>query len=167
MLPPRVEGHPPLPYSTAELRHALRMRPFMQLSIPEPAPYAELSAATSIPSGTAEDESQGSIKDQAMSMLEIAGEAARTARKEWEALGKLDAKTARCVNCEEWWRASVKDIIRACIACSITVATTEKGVQTALGMGRPLSDVLTAEMPRVGKRYHDFWIVPKLTVQQV
>ncbi|KAI4290696.1 MAG: hypothetical protein L6R35_000003 [Caloplaca aegaea] len=166
LLLPRVEGHPPLPYSTAELRHALRMRPFMQLSIPEPAPYAELSAATSIPSGTAEDESQGSIKDQAMSMLETAGEAARTARKEWEALGKLDAKTARCVNCEEWWRASVKDVIRACIACSITVATTEKGVQTALGMGRPLSDVLTAEMPRAGKRYHDFWIVPKLTVQQ-
>ncbi|KAI4096133.1 MAG: hypothetical protein LQ344_001196 [Seirophora lacunosa] len=160
------EGHQPLPYSTAELRHALRMRPFMQLSIPEPAPYAELAAATSIPSGTAKDDEQGSIKEQAMSMLEMADEEAKMGRKEWEALGKLDAKTARCVSCEESWRGSVKDIVRACIACSIAVATTKKGLQNALAVGAPLSDMVTADMPRAGQRYHDFWIVPKLSVQK-
>ncbi|KAL9060814.1 MAG: hypothetical protein Q9206_000860 [Seirophora lacunosa] len=160
------EGHQPLPYSTAELRHALRMRPFMQLSIPEPAPYAELAAATSIPSGTAKDDEQGSIKEQAMSMLDMADEEAKMGRKEWEALGKLDAKTARCVSCEESWRGSVKDIVRACIACSIAVATTKKGLQNALAVGAPLSDMVTADMPRAGQRYHDFWIVPKLSVQK-
>ncbi|KAL8963450.1 MAG: hypothetical protein Q9193_000282 [Seirophora villosa] len=160
------EGHQPLPYSTAELRHALRMRPFMQLSIPEPAPYAELAAATSIPSGTAKDDEQGLIKEQAMSMLDMADEEAKMGRKEWEALGKLDAETARCVSCEESWRGSVKDIIRACIACSIAVAATKKGLQNALAEGAPLSDMVTADMPRAGQRYHDFWIVPKLSVQK-
>lgn len=160
------EGHQPLPYSTAELRHALRMRPFMQLSIPEPAPYAELAAATSIPSGAAEDDEQGSIKEQAMSMLDMADEEVRMGRKEWEALGKLDAKTARCVSCEECWRGAVKDIIRACIACSIAVATTKKGLQDAVAVGAPLSEMVTADMPWAGQRYHDFWIVPKLSVQK-
>ncbi|KAL8762335.1 MAG: hypothetical protein Q9184_001642 [Pyrenodesmia sp. 2 TL-2023] len=153
----------PLPYSTSELRHALRMRPFLQLSIPEPPSYAELAAATSIAPGTDIKDDEGSTEEQAISMLDIAEEAAKVARKEWEALGKLDAQTARCVNCEEWWRASVKDIIRACIACSIAIATVKKGISNK--KGRLLPDVLMAEVPEAGKRYHDFWIVPKLSLR--
>lgn len=138
----------------------------MQLSIPEPVPYAEVAAVTSIANDTGDDDDDGreSIKDQIMSMLDLADEAAKMARKEWEALGKLGADVVRCVNCEEWWRASIKDIIRACIACSIAVATMKRGYQTAVG--KPIRDVLTAEMPRAGQRYHDFWIVPKLTVRR-
>lgn len=135
----------------------------MQLSIPEPPSYAELAAATSITPVTDVNDDEGSTEEQAISMLDIAEEAAKVARKEWEALGKLDARTARCVNCEEWWRASVKDIIRACIACSIAIATVKKGILNR--KGRPLSDVLTAEVLEAGKRYHDFWVVPKLSLR--
>ncbi|KAL8918943.1 MAG: hypothetical protein Q9208_007053 [Pyrenodesmia sp. 3 TL-2023] len=156
------QSQPP-PYSTPELQHALRMRPFLQLSIPEPPSCAELAAATSIAPVTDVKDHEWSSEERAISMLDIAEEAAKVARKEWEALGKLDAQTARCVNCEEWWRASVKDIIRACIACSIAIATVKKGILNK--KGRPLPDVLTAERPEAGKRYHDFWIVPKLSLR--
>lgn len=135
----------------------------MELSIPEAPPYAELAAATSIASRTQSDDDKQSMREQAISALDVADEAAKLARKEWEALGKLDSETARCVNCEDWWRASVKDIVRACIACSIAIATMKKGISNA--KGSPLREVLTAEIPEAGKRYHDFWIVPKLSIR--
>ncbi|KAL9588484.1 MAG: hypothetical protein Q9203_002705 [Teloschistes exilis] len=146
-----------VPYSTPELRHALRMRPFMQLSIPELPSYAELNGATSITRSDAEKD-----EDQALSVLDMAEEATKVARKEWEALGKLEAEKARCVNCEEWWRASVKDIVRACIACSIAIATMKKAVQTP--HGKPMREVLKVEMPGE-KSYHDFWLVPKVSLR--
>ncbi|KAL8789606.1 MAG: hypothetical protein Q9213_001042 [Squamulea squamosa] len=156
LLPTRPQ---PLPYSTPELRHALRMRPLMQLSIPEVPSHAELASATSISSEAQGTDGGSTTERQVLSVLDIAEEASKVARKEWEALSKLDAEAARRVNCEEWWRKSVKDVIRACIICSITIATTKKGLQNA--EGKPLRNFLQAEMPEDGKSYHDFWIVPK------
>ncbi|KAI4239402.1 MAG: hypothetical protein LQ349_000423 [Xanthoria aureola] len=160
LLPSRPQR---LPYSTSELRHALRMRPFMQLSIPEVPSYSELAAATSTTFGVEKSEGASSTEGQALSILEIADEASRVGRKEWEALSKFGAQAARCVNCEEWWRKSVKDVIRACIICSIAIATAKKGAMNA--QGKPVRKVLQAEMPADGKSYHDFWVVPKLTLQ--
>ncbi|KAL8817087.1 MAG: hypothetical protein Q9223_004014 [Gallowayella weberi] len=159
LLPTSAE---PLPYSTSELRHALRMRPFMQLSIPEVPSYSDLNAAASIPSEGEWSEATPSPEQQASAILEVAEEASRVARKEWEAVSKLDAETARCISCEEWWRKSVKDVVRACIVCCIAIATAKKGVQNA--KGKPLKQVLKAEMPEKGKGYHDFWVVPKLSL---
>lgn len=134
----------------------------MQLSIPELPSYDELAAATLVvlPNevGT---EGQG-IEERVSSTLDIADEAAKVARKEWEAVSKLDPETARYSNCGEWWLGSVKNIIRACIACSIAIATTKKGFQHA----KSLSDVLTIELPEAGQRYHDFWVVPKLSTRR-
>ncbi|KAL8700157.1 MAG: hypothetical protein Q9201_005601 [Fulgogasparrea decipioides] len=159
-----VKNRPlPLPYSTPELRYALRMRPFLQLSIPELPSYAEFSAASSFEPGEAQNDGGFSAGVQVLSTLNAAEEAIRVARKEWEALSKLDAETARVTNAEEWWRASIKDVIRACIVCSIAIATAKRGFQNA--KGKQLSEVLKAEMPK-GKSYHDFWIVPRLSVQQ-
>ncbi|KAL8718478.1 MAG: hypothetical protein Q9225_004392 [Loekoesia sp. 1 TL-2023] len=152
----------PLPYGSSELRHALRMRPFMQLSIPELPSYDELATATSIAPSSKMDNGEQSTEERISSILDIADEAAKVARKEWEAMSKLDAETARCTNCEEWWRASIKNIIRACIACSIAIATAKKGFQHA----KSLSDVLRVEIPGAGKHYHDFWVVPKLSIQR-
>ncbi|KAL8660163.1 MAG: hypothetical protein Q9226_000069 [Calogaya cf. arnoldii] len=152
----------PLPYSTPELRHALRMRPFMQLSIPNVPSYAELTAATSITSRVEEGQSEASAKGQALAVLDLADEASKVGRKEWEALSKMEAQAVRCDNCEEWWRKSVKDVIRACIMCSIATATMKKGVTKA--QGKPVRKCLQAEMPGDGKNYHDFWVVPKLTI---
>ncbi|KAI4272703.1 MAG: hypothetical protein LQ337_005116 [Flavoplaca oasis] len=157
LLPSRPQ---PLPYSTAELRHALRLRPFMQLSIPEVPSYAELTAATSNVSGTNEHEGGLPAEKQSLPVLDMADEASKVARKEWEALSKMDAQAARCVDCEDWWRKSVKNVIRACIICSIAISTMKKGAQD-----KPVKHILHAEMPEDGKTYHDFWVVPKLTTK--
>ncbi|KAL8971077.1 MAG: hypothetical protein Q9183_001225 [Haloplaca sp. 2 TL-2023] len=148
----------PLPYSTPELRHNLRLRPFMQLSIPEVPSYTELSAATSIDGAATSEDGASSTETQAMSVLDVAEKAIKVARKEWEAIGKLDAKTARYTNCEAWWRASIKDINRACIVCGIAIATVKKALQHA--DGRPLTKMLKVEDQ--GKNYHDFWVIPQV-----
>ncbi|KAL9040205.1 MAG: hypothetical protein Q9180_002050 [Flavoplaca navasiana] len=157
LLPSRPE---PLPYSTAELRHALRLRPFMQLSIPEVPSYAELTAATSNVSGINKHEGGLPAEKQSLPVLDMADEASKVARKEWEALSKMDVQAARCVDCEDWWRKSVKNVIRACIICSIAISTMKKGAQD-----KPVKHILHAEMPEDGKTYHDFWVVPKLTTE--
>ncbi|KAL8995051.1 MAG: hypothetical protein Q9169_005150 [Polycauliona sp. 2 TL-2023] len=160
LLPSRPQS---LPYSTPELRHALRMRPFMQLSIPEVPSYAELTAATSIMSSDGGSQTGSPAEEQTLSILNMAEEAGKVARKEWEALSRMDAQTARCIDCEDWWRRSVKDVVRACIMCSIAISTTKKAVISA--QGKPLKNTLQAEMAEDGKSYHDFWVVPKISIQ--
>ncbi|KAL8833043.1 MAG: hypothetical protein Q9170_004548 [Blastenia crenularia] len=152
----------PLPYSSPELRHALRMRPFMQLSIPELPSYNEVAAATLVDSSHEVDHSGQGSTIQASSFLDIAEEAAKVARKEYGAMRKIDAGTARYASSEEWWKTSIKNTIRACIACSIAIATAKKGLQHA----KPLGDMLTVEIPEAGKHYHDYWIVPKLSIRR-
>ena len=136
----------------------------MQLSIPELPSCSEVTAATTITSEHGDGNGGQTAEEQVSSALDMAEEAAKAARKEWEALSKLDAVTARCFSCEEWWRASAKNIVRACIACSIGIATTRKGLQQAKGCA--VSEILTVEMPDAGKRYHDFWVVPKVSIQK-
>ena len=140
------------------------MRPFMQLSIPELPSYHELMAATSIIPEHEMNYGELANGEGASSSLDIAEEAAKAARKEWEAVSKLDAKTARYAECEEWWRPSVKDIIRACITCSIGIATAKKALQQV--RGDSLSKMLMVEIPEAGRNYHDFWVVPKLSIQK-
>lgn len=108
-------------------------------------------------------EDEGQADQQALSILDIAEEASKMARKEWEAVSKLDAEAARCVQCEEWWRKSVKDVVRACIVCSIAISTAKKGIHNAKGL--PLGSFLKSEMAETGKGYHEFWVVPKLSIQ--
>lgn len=151
-----------LPYNSSELRHALRMKPFMQLSIPELPSYEELAVATSLAVPNEVDNGGKDIEEQVSSTLEVAEEAAKVARKEWEAISMLDPDTARYSNCGEWWMLSIKNIIRACIACSIAIATTKKELQYA----RSLNEVLKVEIPEPGELYHTFWVVPKVTIRR-
>ncbi|KAL8670100.1 MAG: hypothetical protein Q9168_005345 [Polycauliona sp. 1 TL-2023] len=160
LLPSRPQS---LPYSTPELRHVLRMRPFMQLSMPEVPSYAELTAATSIMPGDEGSEKQSWAEGRSLSILDIAEEASKVARKEWEGLSKMDTQAAGCINCADWWSKSVKDVVRACIMCSIAISTTKKAVTNT--QGKPVKKMIQAEMPEDGKNYHDFWVVPKLSIK--
>ena len=135
----------------------------MQLSIPEVPSYAELTAATSNVSVINKNEGELPAEEQSLRVLDMADEASKLARKEWEALSKMDAQAARCVDCEGWWRNSVQNVIRACIICSIAISTMKKGAMNA--KHKPVKHVLHAEMPEHGKTYHDFWVVPKLTIE--
>lgn len=82
----------------------------------------------------------------------------KTARKEWEAVGKVAPQMGRCVGCEEAWRKGVRDVLRGCIAGSIAVAAVRREVGGE-GKGRGRVEVLGAG---VGGRYHAWWVVPKV-----
>ena len=87
----------------------------------------------------------------------------KAARREWEAVSKTDAKTARCLGCEEWWKSSVRDVVRACIAGNVAVATAKRGM--AALKGRDVPDALKVELPEKAKRYHAWWVVPSIQVK--
>ena len=145
------------------------MRPFLPLSIPEVPSYPEFSSLVSLrtPDTTdvpESDASEDEIKEQALSILDVADQAMKAARKEWDAISKTNAETARCLGCEDWWKASAKNVVRACIAGNIAVATAKKGLMASLGDDRNMEDALRVEIPEKEKRYHAWWVVPSLSV---
>lgn len=151
------------------------MRPFLGLSIPEVPTYADFAHLTSLPvpenKGGSKSRSSASTKPtaEALALLDSAAEALKNARKEWEAISKASPSMARTTSCEEWWRADVKNVLRACIMANIAVVTVKKAV-AGLGKGKGVRDVLQVDVTtgagegEKGKgSYHAFWIVPKVT----
>ena len=151
------------------------MRPFLGLSIPEVPSYAEFAALASLPLGDVPSTSKSATKPrsasnkpttEALALLDSAAEALKNARKEWEAISKALPTIARTTNCDEWWRADVKNVLRACIAANIAVGIAKKAVAGA-GKGRGVTDVLKVVIGARGgdkgkEGYHAFWIAPKV-----
>lgn len=102
------------------------------------------------------------INEQILSILDVADQAMRAARKEWDATSKTNAQTARCMG-NDWWRGSVRNVVKASIAGNIAVATAKRASMT-LG-ARNLGDLLTVEMPGKDKRYHPWWVVPVISIK--
>lgn len=137
------------------------MKPFLQLSLPEVLPYADYVSLIASPS--AGDPAIGPREEVPPNLL-LAEQAMNVARKEWDAISKLSAETARCVTCADWWGQSVKDVVRACIACSVAIATVKRGLASA--EGGPLADTIQVEVPGSEMAYHPFWAVPKITLKR-
>ena len=156
----------PLTYSTQSLRYSLRMRPFLPLSLPDVPSYPDFTSLVSLrtlDSTNSSNASADDTKQQALSILDVADQAMKAARKEWEAISKVSAETARCAGCEDWWRSSVKDVVRACIAGNIALATARRGL-TGLRDGRDVRDAFKVELPEKTKRYHPWWVVPTISI---
>lgn len=154
-----------LPYSTPALRYALRMRPFLPLSLPNVPSYTDFISV--VPFGTVESQDSADLgkpsNERALSILDAADQALRVAKKDWEAISKAKAEVARCVGCEDWWRTGVKNVLRACIAGNIAVATARKAVTNA--DTRRMKDILKAEIVESGKGYHAWWIIPRISAK--
>ena len=136
------------------------MRPFLQLSLPLVPSHEEFTALVSPyqrsqnTSGTARESEDAHI---VRSLLASADLATKVARKGWEALGRSPSETARCVGCEDGWKAEQKDALRSVIATSIAVAGVKRWV---LDGGKPGEKGLRVDVG--GKGYHDWWVVPKV-----
>ena len=151
------------------------MRPFLGLSIPEVPSYAEFATLASLPLADVPATSKLANKPQsasdkptteALALLDSAAEALKNARKEWEAISKASPTIARTTNCENWWRADVKNVLRACIAANIAVGTAKKAVAGA-DTGKRITDLLKVTVgagdgDKDKGGYHAFWIVPKV-----
>ena len=147
------------------------MRPFISISLPEVPSYQQFAALISLrtpdKNGTYDSKvkptTQSEINHQAAQMLEHAEQSLKAARREWEAVSKANAETARCEGCEDWWRPSVKNVMRACINANIVVSTAKKALANA--GTRNACDVLNVEMIESVKGYHPWWIVPKISAK--
>ena len=143
------------------------MRPFLGLSIPEVPTYLEFASLASIhvPEIITNSKSKSSLSTkpthEALTLLDSAAEALKNARKEWEAVSKAPAAMARTAVCEEWWRADVKNVLRACIMANIAVGTAKKAV-AGLGKGKKLGDDLSVKVDKEKAGYHGFWVVPQV-----
>ncbi len=141
------------------------------MSLPETPSYEEFTSLVSLrtpekPETDARKRGPATpdiVKEQASSILEVADQALRVARKEWEAVSKANDKTVRCMGCEDWWRMSVKNVLRACITANIMVATAKKTVANA--GSKNIRDALGVELAGSGKGYHPWWIVPRITAK--
>ena len=161
------------PYSSNRLRYELRMKPFLPLSVPEPIDFDEFEHATCM----------SSITD--IDALDDASGAVAEARKSWEAVLKAKWVTeafgeqgsrlghgreqggfrspAR-TSLEGEWTSDVKNVLRACIATSITVGMLSRRLKRAPQSIGALKDLKT-HIPEPGEKdcYHDWWLVPTIT----
>ncbi len=139
---------PTRPYSNDPMRYEVRMKPFLSIGLPELIPFDEMATLVSQPN------------ESVLNLLSFAAESATAAKKGFEALSKCSAKEASCQGSHEAWLNNIKACLKACIFTNITISTVKKAVEK---FGETSLVKLKAEIPRTGKGYHDWWVVPKLT----
>ena len=136
------------PYSDDNMRYEVRMKPFLSIGLPELVPFEELNELVAQPS------------EHLISILKFAAESAAGAKKALEVMSKLSAEEAFCRGSHDSWVKNVKDSLKAAIFTNITIAAVKKAIEVA---GKDGMVKLKVEIPESGKRYHDFWVVPKVT----
>lgn len=143
---------PPRPYSADSLRYEIRMRPFLTIELPDLPPFADFVQSTKQP-----DRSNRQL-------LDCAEAAVAGAKKGYEHLTKFGETEAFTVGGEthaRWLagrKSEFKSVIQASLAVSAlrkVVDAREKGVETA---------GVKVEVPLPDKAYHEWWLVPKITV---
>lgn len=138
----------PQPYSDDIMRYEVRMKPFLGISLPEIVPFADLTRLASQPD------------DTTLGILNFAAESTAAAKRALEGLAKLNAEQAFCRGSHESWVADVKNALKSCIFANITIATLRRAVEAA---GEDGKVELKVEIPLPSDRYHNWWIVPKVT----
>jgi len=136
----------PRPYSNDSMRYEVRMKPFLAIGLPEVVPFDELTLLVRQP------------KTSTLELLDFAAESTAGAKKAFEILSKLSAVEAFCQGSHDSWLKNVKDCLKACIFTGITIATVKKAVQAVDKDGNV---GIRIEIPKAGKGYHDWWVVPK------
>lgn len=137
------------PYSNDQMRYEVRMKPFLGIGLPELVPFTDLTRLVTQPNDATED------------ILEFAAESTGAARRALEGLVKLNAEQGFCYGAHESWVADVKNALKACIFAHITIGTVRRAVASA---GEDGHVSLKVEIPPpASARYHDWWIVPKVS----
>ena len=148
------------------------MKPFMPLSIPEVPSYTDFVSRAGIPSDhtpsqdalTEDAKSSRKWRQRARMFLNNSSEVLKNSRKLWDVISKASPSKAHTSQCEEWWRADTKNVLRSCIAMNIAIETATKAFfRSEEGRGTDLKHALKVSMVEPGKGYHAWWIVPKVT----
>jgi hypothetical protein len=139
---------PPQPFSSDALRYEVRMKPFFTIGCPEVVPFEDFQSLAS------------SQEIETSELLEMASESATDARKNFDQLCKLDARTARAVLCEERYRTSMREMMRSCIGVGVATAVLSKALQE----GRATPELLDVQIDR--ERYHPSFSAPKIVAKK-
>lgn len=140
---------PPRPYSNAELRYQLRMKPFAAVCLPDLPTYNEFHDGTTQPNC-----STGQL-------LDYAQRAVASAKKGLESLSKLDDAQSFSVGSYPRWVESANGALRACIATMVAISELQKALPEAEDGAR-----ISVRVPPPEEAYHVWWIVPKITVSR-
>lgn len=144
---------PPRPCSTDALRYEVRMKPFAAVGLPELPAFDAFTAAVTQP-GVA-----------TAALLGRAAQCVAGARRGLKLLAELGEGEAFAVGCHERWLAGVRDWTRAAVALGVVVTTVQRAVED--GTAVAVAGGLGVEVPPPGKRYHDWWVVPKVVVAKM
>jgi hypothetical protein len=81
----------------------------------------------------------------------------KDARTSFAEMKKMGVVAARCEGVEGWWGKNLAGLLASCVAAGVGVA----GVRGRIEKG----DVhgMIVEFGECGKRYHDWWIVPRIS----
>lgn len=156
-------GPPLRPYSTDELRYDIRMKPFSAVHLPDLPSFDEF---------TRQSEQKGVSTAR---LLEYAHAVSRSAQKGHVVVGQMSETEAFSVGAHDRWAARAKQRMQSVIAVNVALSTMQSGLGKA-GLGGPGADaagagerarrVLKAEVPKPEACYHDWWIVPKISLLQ-
>lgn len=157
------------------------MKPFLlTVEPPTPPPFEEYRQKTH-PLGDYDQPSSDNLSRSLKAMAADADDAVKMAKAEFAALKKLGAKAARCEAVEDAWKKvrltreskhwkqdmliylamqNIASMLSSCVAAGIATSTVKAACSAHSGISRPPS--LKVEIPEARKRYHDWWVVPKV-----
>lgn len=150
---------PSRPYGSDDFRHNLRLKPFLNVSLPPTPSKADMKDSL-------EDKMElASLAEKdrysrVYALLDSADGLIKSATKDWSSLSKQAATAAQCIGCERAWRQKTKDILKSVVFAGITVANVRKAVSKA--GDNPIKDV---KVDISNSRYHDWWLVPVLKTE--
>ena len=149
-----IEALPANAYSSDDLRHRLRLRPFLELYSPAVPPP---EAFPPVVRGNNPEGHNWALRN----ILAKLDPKTQQARRAWEAVLRSSPAAAQCVGCEHAWRDGVKAVQKSAIAVGIAAATLRKW---ALEGGKELGMEIEVSVGR--GMYHPWWIVPKVVVKE-
>lgn len=164
---------PPRPLSNPSLRYELRMKPFLTLTPSEVIPFAELTAQLH-PYGPYDKPNRKPSLSTILSdpvIWQYMDQAVKSAKEEFARLKKLGAKAARAEGVKGSWEEGVQGYLLSCVATGVAIATVKdicKGFSKEGGGGvegvknKLRVEIVEAGGDKVGKRYHEWWVVPKV-----
>jgi N-alpha-acetyltransferase 35, NatC auxiliary subunit len=152
------------------------MKPFLPLSVPEPVGFDEFEREISMSNATdleALDDASGAVAearrswDAVLKAKWVAEAFGGPGRRSGQVEGQPEITSSARTTLEGEWTNDVKNVLRACIATSISVGILGKRLRKAPQSTSALKD-LKIRIPEPGEKdcYHDWWIVPTITEER-
>lgn len=128
------------------------MKPFLGITAPETPSFEEFEEAMHPFGPYLKPTIQfGAVGKE---FLEGVEENVKIAKSEFANMKKIGAEGCGCGGLEESWGKNISSVLASCIATGIAVAALKTGAR---------KEGLKLEILLPGKRYHDWWVVPKIS----